>query len=184
MTLPEGQLRARRVVPDLGETLATALDDSVTGYLRLESDDALLLDGGGATVLTFEDGVPVAATHTGRDSDGAEALADAAVANLYRLELRTLDRGAMPTFHDAGSARVPPALPAEQLVGDAALAARTREAAPDGRTREGTADAGTLDAVESFLDDEAAIETIRDRARTEARERADEWGFEVADRRE
>lgn len=179
MRLPEGRLHDRQVSSDLGETLATALKESFTGYLRLAADDALLSDDG-ATVLTFEDGVPVAATHTDRDRDGADALADAAVASLYRLELRELDRTALPAVHHTERAQVPPALPAEQLVGDARLATRTREAAEDDTPETDTG----LDAVESFLDDEETIETIRAQARAEARERADEWGFGVSDRQE
>ena len=180
MTLPEGQLRARRVVADLGGPLADALEYRLTGYLRLESD-GLLLDDGEATVLTFEEGVPVAATHTGGDSVGAEALADAAVGGLYRLELRELASGELPTVHHRDRARVSPTLPAKQLVGDSNLVARTREAAPESRLTERATGEPGLAAVESFLDDGDAISSIRDRARSEARERADEWGFEAVD---
>jgi hypothetical protein len=181
MNLPEGQLRTRRVVSDLGGILVDALDWELTGYLRLESE-GLLLDGGGATVLTLEAGVPVAATHTGSDRVGADALADAAVDGLYRLELRELPVDDLPAVHHCDRARVPPALPAEQLVGDSNLVARTREAAPDDRLPDAATDEPGLEAVESFLDDDEAIATIRDRARSEARERADEWGFETVDR--
>lgn len=181
MTVPEGRLRARRVVADLGGPLERALDEELTGYLRLESD-GLLLDDGGATVLTLEAGVPVAAAHTERDCDGADALADAAAEGLYRLELRALDDDRLPAFHSRETARVPPALPARQLVGDADLVARTREAAQAANIRE--TDSPGLEAVESFLDDDEAIGAIRERARFEARDRADEWGFETVDRDE
>jgi hypothetical protein len=180
MNLPEGRLRDRRVVPDLGGPLADALEWAMTGYLRIESS-GLLLDGGGATVLTFESGLPVAATHTERDSTGADALADAAVEGLYRLELREMPAEALPGFHDSDRARIPPVLPAEQLVGDSDLVARTRDAAPESRPRESAADEPGLAAVESFLEDTDTISTIRDRARSEAHERADEWGFETVD---
>jgi len=178
MTLPEGQLRSRRVVADLGEPLERALDGELTGYLRLESE-GLLRDGGGATALTFESGVPVAAAHTERDCVGADALADAAAEGLYRLELRELDSADLPPFHDRERAQVPPALPARQLVGDTDLVARTREAAPENRLQEPKGRG--LEAVESFLEDDEAIGAIRERARAEARDRADQWGFETVD---
>ncbi|ERH10603.1 MAG: hypothetical protein J07HX64_02380 [halophilic archaeon J07HX64] len=180
MSLPEGRLHDRQVVTDLGEPLADALESTVTGYLRIESD-GLLLDRGGATVLTFEAGVPVAATHTEHDSTGADALADAAVEGLYRYELRELPAEALPGFHHSDRASIPPVLPAEQLVGDSDLVARTRNAAPESRLRETTGGEPGLAAVESFLEDTDAISTIRDRARSEAHERADQWGFETVE---
>lgn len=178
MTVPDGRLRARRVVADLGGALADALDWELTGYLRLESERLLRRDGG-ETVLTVESGVPVAATDTGTDSAGADALVEATVDGLYRLELRELGTDELPPFHDDERARVPPALPARQLVGDPELVARTQEAAP--REREQSGETPGLEAVESFLDDPETITTIRNRARSEARERADEWGFETVD---
>lgn len=180
MTVPDGRLRARRVVADLGGPLADALDWALTGYLRLESD-SLLLDERGATILTVEEGVPVAATHTGGDAAGAEALAEAAAEGLYRLELRELEAAKLPEFHHHDRARVPPTLPANQLVGDSELVARTRERAPETRLAEAGSDEPGLAAVESFLDDGEAISSIRDRARSEARSRADEWGFETVE---
>jgi len=101
------------------------------------------------------------------------------VDGLCRLELRELDAGNLPPFHDDEQAQVPPALPARQFVGDANLVTRTREAAGDGRAQ--TESGEGLSAVESFLDDAETISTIRDRARSAARERADEWGFETVD---
>jgi len=180
MSLPEGELRDRRVVPDLGEPLADALEWAMTGYLRIESD-GLLLDRGGATILTFESGLPVAAAHTSHDSTGADALADAAVEGLYRLELRELPAEALPEFHDSDRARIPPVLPAQQFAGGSDLVARTRDAAPESRLGETAADEPGLAAVESFLENTDAISAIRDRARSEAHERADEWGFETVD---
>lgn len=180
MNLPEGRLRARRVVPSLRGPLADALDGTLTGYLRLEAD-GLLLDDGEATVLTVEDGVPVAAAQTGGDSVGADALADVGAGGLYRLELRELSEGELPAMHRRERAHIPPTLPAKQLVGDSGLVARTREAAPDRRLGGDTDDESGLSAVESFLDDSDAISSIRDRARSEARARADEWGFETVE---
>lgn len=177
MTVPEGRLRARRVVADLGGALADALEWELTGYLRLQSEK--LLSGDSGTVLTVESGVPVAARHTGTGATGADALVEVTVDGLCRLELRELDPGELPPFHEDEQAQVPPALPARQFVGDADLVTRTREATGDGRAR--TESDERLDAVESFLDDAETISTIRDRARSAARERADEWGFETVD---
>ena len=177
MTIPTGHLQTRKVVTDLGGILADLLDSAHTGYLRLAAEDALLVDGG-ATVLTFEDGVPVAATHTETDRAGADALADAAVANLYRIECYDLsaDTLAEVSWHTDERARIPPELPAEQLAGDNDLAARTRERTPATRATDHDA---PCDAVLSFLDDESAIEKIRSHAREEARERAKSWGIDV-----
>jgi hypothetical protein len=179
MKLPRGQLRRSRVVADIGTPLATVLDGGLTGYARLESHDTLLLDADGAGVLTFEAGVPVVAYHTGTDRGGVDALADIAVAGPYRIDLYELDREALAEAHDTDDFLVPPGLPAEQLAGDDALAERTREAAPDGRT-DPDAERG-LDAVETFLEDTEQVDAIRERARAEAETRAQEWGFDIAD---
>jgi hypothetical protein len=180
MSLPEGRFHTRGVVTDLREPLTEALDSTVTGYVCVESD-RLLLGEGGATVLTFEAGVPVAATHTEHDSIGADALANAAVERLHRYELREVPAGKLPGFHHSDQARIPPVLPAEQFVGDSELITRTRDAAPESRLQETTRDEPGLAAVESFLDDTNAISTIRDRARSEAHERADQWGFDTVE---
>jgi len=72
-------------------------------------------------------------------------------------------------------------MPAERLAGDPDLAARTRERAPDERVTDGKPESPAtdegMDAVEAFLEDEGKIEAIREQARTEARERAQEWGL-------
>jgi hypothetical protein len=178
MKLPGGRLLRRRVVDDAGTALANALDAGLTGYARLESQDALLLDAEGVGVLTFEEGVPVAAYHTGTDSAGDEALADIAVAGPYRLELYELDAGDLEAVHAADRLGVAPGAPAERLAGDAALAARTRERAPDRRVENEAPPAGDGNPVEAFLEDEERIESIRDRAREEAQRRASEWGLQ------
>ena len=178
MKLPRGRLLRARVVNDLGTALETVLDAGLTGYARLESQDALLLDTDGVGVLTFEEGVPMVAYHTGTDAGGVDALSDIAVAGPYRLELYELDGGALAEAHETEELLVPPEMPATQLAGDADLAERTRETAPEHRVEpEGSEN---LDAVEAFLEDEETIEAIRDRAREEAEERAEEWGFDAA----
>ena len=76
MRLPQGRLRKSRVVTDPREPLAEVLDRTVTGYAVFEAQDSLLLDADGRGVVTFEDGVPVVAYHTGTDRGGPPALAD------------------------------------------------------------------------------------------------------------
>lgn len=171
MKLPRGRLVRRRVIEDPGTALANALDAERTGYARLESQDALLLDAEGVGIVTFERGVPVAAYHTGTDNAGVDALADIAIAGPYRLELYELDAETLAPVHDAEEFRVTPGAPAERLAGDDALAARTRDAAPEHR-READDEPSP---VEEFLEDEARIQSIRERAREEAKRRAEEW---------
>lgn len=178
MKLPQGRLLRKRVVGDLGTALDSALDTGLTGYARLESQDALLLDADGVGVLTFEAGIPVVAYHTATDNGGRDALTDIAVAGPYLLELYELDADALGEVHAADELRVRPETPAERLAGDPELAERTREAAPDERL--GDDEPETADepgAVEAFLDDEEKIAAIQERARQEATERAAEWGF-------
>lgn len=176
MKLPRGELVRQRMVDDLGTVLSTALDDRLTGYARLESQDSLLLDADGTGVLTFEGGVPTVAYHTGPDTGGTDALADIAVTGPYRVELYRLDREVLAPAHATEDLTVPPTAPAERLVGDAELIERTRNVAPDARLDENDE---TTDAVAAFLEDGEAIETIRERARDEARNRAEQWGFPV-----
>jgi hypothetical protein len=174
MKLPSGRLVRRRVIKNSGTALANALDAELTGYARLEPQDTLLLDADGVGVLTFENGVPVVAYHTGTDSGGGAALADIAAPGPYRLELYELDGEALSSVHDVPSFRVSPGSPAERLAGDPALAERTRARAPTERL-DGSDD--TPGAVESFLEDEGKIEAIREQAREEAQARAEEWGL-------
>ncbi|MFB6185228.1 MAG: hypothetical protein ABEI96_11795 [Haloarculaceae archaeon] len=175
MKLPEGRLRRSRAVTDPGTALSNALDRRLTGYAILEPQDALLLDGDGVGVVTFENGVPVLAYHTGTDRGGPEALADLAASGPYWLELYAVDPAALESLHETPALCVPPAMPADRL-GDTDLAERTRRHAPDDRIADAAA-ADSLAPVEAFLDDEAKIEHIRERAREEAAARAEEWGF-------
>lgn len=179
MKLPRGRLQRRRVVADLATPLANALDAGLTGYATLESQDALLLSADGVGILTFEDGIPAVAYHTGTDEGGPPALAAVAGGDPYRLELFELDRSELARFHEVRAFLVPPGMPAERLAGDPALADRTRREAPDDRERR-VPDRDADDqpgAVEAFLADEAKIAAIRERAREEAERRAEEWGF-------
>ncbi|MBV0901369.1 hypothetical protein [Haloarcula salina] len=183
MKLPRGRLRRSRVVTEPRDVLADVLDRGLTGYAVFESQETLLLDAEGRGVVTFADGVPVLAYHTGTDRGGPPALADLAVPGPYHVSLYALDAADLEPAHRADDLRVPPGMPAERLAGDPALADSTRRAAPadrrDAVERGGsTDDAGDAQsAVEAFLDDTEKIEAIKDQARAEARERAAEWEF-------
>ena len=174
MNLPGGSLVRKRVVDDPATALATALDRRVTGYLRLSSQSALLLEADGAGVVTLTAGVPVVAYHTGTDRGGAAALGDMAQPGPYGMALYDVPAADLESVHAVEDQRVPPGLPAERLAGDEALAERTREAAPE--ARRGSADRGDdLTAVEAFLEDEEKISRLQEQARAEAEERAAAW---------
>jgi hypothetical protein len=174
MKLPRGRLVRSRVVRDPGTALRIALDRSLTGYAVLEPQDSLLLDGDRRGVVTFSDGVPVLAYDTESDRGGTDALADFAVPGPYSVDLYRLDPTDLDEPHDTPELRVPPGTPAEELADDPELATETRERAPDRRL----SDADDQEsAVAAFLEDESKIDAIREEARTEARDRADEWGL-------
>lgn len=130
MTLPEGRLVRSRVVAEPGAALSDALDRALTGYARLEPQDALLLDADASGVIAFRDGIPVAARHSGTGRGGPAALADLAVPGPYRVELRALGPAALDGLDDS-EWRIPPGMAAERLAGDPDLADRTRRASPD-----------------------------------------------------
>ncbi|MGB9986554.1 hypothetical protein [Salarchaeum japonicum] len=157
-----------RTVPDTAAPLETALDAAHTGRAVLEPQQTLLLDAADRLTLWFADGVPTHARHSDGRTGGA-ALAAFANPGPVRVELH-----ADPAPNAPSECGVAPDAPATHLAGDDVLAARTRDRAPE----DADADAESLDAVEAFLADDAAIADIRERAREEAERRADEWGFE------
>lgn len=175
MNLPEGRLVQSRVFDGPGEALAAALDRRLTGYLVLAPRDTLLLDEDDRGVLTFEDGVPVLAHHPASDRGGPAALAALAVPGPCQCDLYVLPDAALAPVHDTEDHRVPPALPAERLAGDDALAARTRERAPADRP---AAPNASTDALSAFLADEERVAAIKEEARREAELRAEEWGLD------
>lgn len=175
MTVPSGQPSFDRVVTALDEPLSAALDRSLSGYAEIVPQAALLLDASGSGVLWFEDGVPTHATHTGTGVTGPDVLAELAATGPFRVRLVPV-KGADLEANRPTGATLPPDAPAERLAGDEALAARTRERA--GTDVAGPADE-TLDAVEAFLADDEKIRAIRDRARAEAKRKAEEWGFDA-----
>ena len=167
--LPAGRLVRSRVVDDPGTVLAEALDRGLTGYATLEPQGTLLADEGGCGVLVFEAGVPRLAYHP-RTGGGEAALPAMAGPGPCRVEVREAPASALPAL-DAPGPSVDPGSPAERLAAAPDLAARTRRRAPDGDGRS---------AVEAFLEDEAAIEAVREEARAEAERHAEEWGLEGA----
>ena len=177
LTIPRGTLLRSRVVSDVGTTLSRALDRGLTGYATLVPQETLLLSGDARGVLTFDDGVPVLAYNTVTDSGGPDALAELAVPGPYRVELYAVDATGLAAAHEEGALRVAPDAAATELADDAALAERTRDAAPDERLQ--AAD-DEDDAVAAFLADEERIDAIREQARSEARDRAAEWGLDDA----
>ena len=171
--IPDGDLLRARVVTDLADPLEDALDRRLDGYAVLSARETLLADDDDRGVITFEAGVPALAYHAGTDRGGPPALADIG-AGPHRLELYSLDSAHLTVPHTTDELRVPPGMPAERLAGDPALADRTRRLAGDPDP------AGDDGAVVAFLEDEAAVEDIRETARAEAESRAEEWGFEDA----
>jgi hypothetical protein len=175
MRLPRGRLVRSRVVADPATVLSDALDRALTGYAVLEPQEAVLLDGDAHGVLTFDDGVPVVAYHSGTDRGGPPALADLAQPGPYAAELYELAAADLASVNEAQDLRVPPGTPAERLGGKPELADRTRATASDDRT-----DAGGVDPVVSFLEDDEKVAAIREQAREEAQQRAAEWGLDGA----
>lgn len=179
MNLPEGRLLRQRVLNTVETVLTGSLERNLTGYALLEPQETLLLSADQAGVITFTDGVPVAAYHTEPDATGADALTEIASSGPYRLEMYALEETALEPLQRNDSVRVPPGLPARVLSGDQELVERTREQAPRDRIERTEREQSGLDAVEAFLDDESRIETVRSRARTEAESRADDWNLPV-----
>lgn len=186
--LPRGELVRARVATAFADPLAAALDDELTGYLRVEPGEALLGGGAGEAVITLDRGVPVLAYDAGGDADGAAALAALSGAEPVRVESRRLPGRELAGLHGsvggggeanadgadpAAPFRVAPDAPARELADDDALAERTRAAAPPERLSEG----GDHDALAAFLADEARVEAVRAEARAEAEARAAEWGL-------
>jgi len=160
-----GDLTFSRVVADPSVALERALEDSVTGYAEFVPADALLLGEGGDGLVAFEDGVPVRVRHS-TGPVGDDAVTALALPGPYHV--RFYDHTDPPLGPDAA---IEPDALAERLAGDPALAERTRERAPE------TVDSGP-DAVTAFLDDDASVEAIRERARADAEARAAELGFD------
>lgn len=178
LRIPKGDLLRSRVVSGVETPLSTALDRSLTGYATLVPRETLLRAGDVRGVITFADGVPVLAYNTVTDDGGADALAELAVPGPYRVELYAVAADDLADAHAETALRVPPAAAATELADDPELAERTREAAPADRLDD--EDGEETDAVAAFLDDDDRIEAIREQARTEARQRASEWGLDGA----
>jgi len=85
-----------RVVEDASEALSLALDRELSGHAVFTPQDALLLDGDGAGVVAFADGVPTHVVHTGTDRGGSAALADLAEPGPLRVECYAGEDGPSP----------------------------------------------------------------------------------------
>ncbi|MFC7097663.1 hypothetical protein [Halobaculum marinum] len=175
--LPRGELVRARVATAFAAPLAAALDDRLTGYLRIEPGEALLGGSGAEAVVTLEEGVPVLVYDAAADADGPAALAALAGSAPARVESYRLPAETLADLHDpdadaAAPFRVAPDAPARELAADDDLADRTRAAAPDDR-----GDEGDHDALAAFLADEERVEQVRADARAEAEARAAEWGL-------
>lgn len=172
---PDGELVFSRVVADASAALIAALDRRHTGYGVFTPSDALVLDDETHAIVGFRDGIPTYAC--AGDETGSSALAAAATPGPLRVSLHACD--ARPPTPDA---RLAPDTPARRLAGNDDLASRTLAAAPDDHefeTDPTVPDAGDdLNAVDAFLEDEAAIARIKEQARDEAQRRAREWGFD------
>jgi hypothetical protein len=180
MRIPRGELVRSRVVGSAAEPLRDALDRGLTGYLRLEPGDTVLLDDETTGVITVAEGVPVLAYEAATDRGGRAALDAVAAPGPYRAELHAVAPDAMADAHDEPDPglAVPPAAPADRLAGDPALVDRTREAAPDARLADEPAGPGPdAGGLEAFLADEERVAAVREEARAEARSRAAEWGL-------
>ncbi len=176
MTRPRGELVRSRVVTDPAIALTTALERRLTGCAVFEPQDSLLLDADGHGVLSFEDGVPIQAHHTGTGRGGPKAVADLAVPGPYSVELYRQSPNERETDFHTDERHIPPGMPAERLAGDPSLAAKTRECVPKHPT--GEPETEPTSAVEAFLEDEEKIAAIREQARREAERRATEWGLD------
>lgn len=174
--VPPGDLVSSRVVSELSSLLGQVLDRERTGYLILDPQDTLLLDGNVRGVITVEDGIPVLAYEISADRTGTAALARLADPGPYQVECYATTETDLEPLHDADdteSFRIPPGAAAEELARDADLADRTREHASGHRFEE-SADGDPLSA---FLSDTERIESIQAEARAEAKRRADQWDF-------
>jgi hypothetical protein len=170
--IPEGELCRSRTDADVGETLASALNRELTGYVVFEPRGSILRGSDERAVLTFESGVPVLAYHPGSDAGGPDAL-DALAGGPFHADVYELPPATLEAPHRVEELRVDPTAPARRLAGDDALVERTRAVAPEDRLTE----AEGPSAVEAFLADAERVETIREEARAEARARAAEWGL-------
>lgn len=173
MSLPAGQPCFDRVVMAVDEPLVEALNRELTGYGVIVPQAGLLGEGTGKGVLWFDGGIPCGARHTGTGRTDSEALADIAETGPYQVRLVEAELPESVRERDS----LAPGGPAERVAGDPELAERTRQASTGDTVEDPDAE---LDAVEAFLADEEKIAAIQEQAASEARKRAEEWGFEAA----
>lgn len=170
--IPDGDLLRSRVVTDLSPALEDVFERKLDGYARLSPRDMLLASEEESGIITFENGVSTVVYHAGTDRGGPPAIDDIG-SPPYQFELYALDADALEFPHRVETLSVAPGTVAERLAGDPDLASRIR-------TRATEDERDDPDSVEAFLEDETAVNAIRQSARENALERADEWGFEDA----
>ncbi|RRJ27878.1 hypothetical protein [Halocatena pleomorpha] len=183
LVLPQGRLLRSRVVSDVHTVLLAALDRSLTGYAVVVPSRT---NAAGNGAFTFDQGVPVLVYHAGTDTGGERALAAFKDVGPCRIDLYALSRERLRSIHDGSTLSVPPALPATYLTGDRTLTVRTRKRAArrsdtdidTDSTGDDTTPPADHDAVTAFLADADRIETLREQARDEARQRAKEWDLD------
>lgn len=173
--IPTGDLCRSRTDADIAETLVSALDRSLTGYIVFEPQQSILAGDDDRAVITFEQGVPMAAYHTDNDVVGSQAIDALSDSGTPHVDVYTLPATALMSIHRdvTDTFAIAPTAPARRLTDNATLVERTRNAAPQTRVT-GT---DTQTAVEAFLADTDQIESIKQEARAEAAARAAEWGF-------
>lgn len=171
--IPDGTLCRSRVVTDLGAELDAIRRRRLDGYIVVAPQRTLLGGDGDRSIITFEDGIARLAYHPESDRGGPAALGRLGPGP-YRVDRYELDAADLDIPHETTSLQVPPGGVAERLADDPAVADRIREAAAE------QAAGDDSDPVAAFLENEAAIDDIRETARAEAHERAAEWGLEDA----
>ncbi|GGL63399.1 hypothetical protein [Halocalculus aciditolerans] len=184
-----------RVLDDPGVCLDRALADAFTGVAAFEARAALVGDASDTYDLAFEDGVPTRAAARDADAAGPPVLSRLAEAAPCRVELRADATRSFRSDATVDPPAVARALDRDRLVdqypaspeSDPETGPDADESSPDpdavnvGETAAGAEPAESVDALEAFLADEERVDALRERAREEAVERADEWGFEVSD---
>ncbi len=174
--LGDGRLLQSRVIDEFETILETVLQEQITGYVRVEPGKTLILDAEERGVITFTDGIPMAAYHAGVDVAGDQALSKLSTLGPFRVELYAVSESRLTAIHNDHSLLVPPGRPAERLAGDPQLAERTRAMAPEQRLEQARQE--SEDALTAFLEDQSRIKELREQAQTEAKRRAKQWGLD------
>lgn len=178
LTIPRGRLLRSRCVPDIRAVLLAAFERELTGYTIVEPTESPLCDEQGTIVFTFESGLPLCVYHTESGRGGQRVLSEIAAVGPYRLDLYALSAEGLRPLCKRRDLRVPPAMPAERLVGDQELAERVNRRWSERETICAIEEGATTEHVGAFLDDAEGIEAIKEAARAQAERKATEWDLE------